>query len=93
MGTAIKNALLASPLPVPSAIATHATPLDVSPLSHSISPNAKNVASFTQGHGHLPPVQHSLDPDFGILRDNPCHMTIHLGDGPPLPHYVTSPSG
>ena len=93
MGTTIQNASPASPLPVLPSIVTHTTPLDVSPLGHSISPAAKNVASLPQGHGHLPPVQCSLDPNFGISRNDLCHLTIRLRDGLPLPHYLMSPSG
>ena len=92
MGTTIENALPASPLPVPSAIVTHTTPSDVSPLGHLISPNAKNVASFPQGHSHSPLVQCSLDPNFNILCNDPHCLTIRLGDGPPPPCYVMSPS-
>ena len=80
MGTTIEHASPALPLPllsttatcagILSAVTTHMTPLDVSPLSHLARPTTKNVASFPRSYSHSPLVQCSLDPDFGITWDD-----------------------
>ena len=58
VGTTIQNASPVLSLPVLPSAATCSVPLDALPPDQwpSLSPNVKNIASFSQSEGHLPPV-------------------------------------